>query len=447
MPAPSDTAVAGVANCSPPDRPRARPRPARVITTLTLGALLPAVLTAATATVHPARVHSVAAEDPAVLPAGDAIHPPPTVYLEVDVLPTAVQIDVVGELQVWNAWLGLDVSGEFLLSDEDIGRIRAGAEAFFAQRNRFAVDGEACAPRVVEVIPPTDFIPGRNIPNVRVRLRLPLDREPRSVGFVWEEFEQTDLFEKKAVPAMVRYRGDVEQAVMTPAEPEYIWHTRVVMHRPPRVDEVTTASARGVTVPLPSVVLVLTGVGLAWVGRRRRWPSLLTPGVLVVGVAAALGLRDVGRVRVPGTGIAVPDGEAAFTIFQRLHGNVYRAFEASTPEEVYDLLAVSVAPHLLDQMYADVYESLVLRGQGGAVCKVEKIDVFERRIEPLQAPSEQPSFAVACGWRVHGVVAHWGHEHRRLNQYKAVYTIAHDGRAWRIGAVDVQEQSRIEENG
>lgn len=386
----------------------------------------------------------------AALPAGGgsrAPHPPPTVYLEVDVLPTAVQIDVVGELQVWNTWLKLDVSGEYLLSDADIERIRSGAATFFATSNKFSIDGQVRQPLVTEVIPPTDFIPGRNIPNVRVRLRLPVEAEPRTVGFLWEVFEATDLFEKQALPAMVRYRGDVEQAVMTPAEPEYLWHTRAVLRRAPRVDEVTSVPS-GWFVPLPSIVLLLTVVGSAVAAGRRRWPIKVTVPLLVTGVAAALALRHQGVVRLPGTGISIPGRDEAFSIFQRLHANIYRAFEVSNPEEIYDLLAVSVAPGLLDQMYSDVYESLVLRGQGGAVCKVDKIDVFEKAIETATtSPDGRPQFAVSCAWRVHGVVSHWGHEHRRLNQYRALYTVAHDGRAWRIDAVEVQEHSRIDENG
>ena len=229
---------------------------------------------------------------------------------------------------------------------------------------------------------------------------------------------------------MVRYRGDVEQAVMTPEEPEYLWHTRTVLRRPPRIDAVVSAPAIGWRLPLPSLLVFAAGVGLAVVSRRRRWPrsAVLAAALPLLTTVLAISLRHTGVVRVPGTGIAIPDREEAVSIFQRLHANVYRAFEARTAEEVYDLLAVSVAPGLLDRLYADVYESLVLRGQGGAICKVEKIDLFDVEVRPsVSGPDARPRFCVACAWKVHGLVSHWGHEHRRLNQYRAVYTIAHDG--------------------
>lgn len=372
-------------------------------------------------------------------------HPPPTVHVEVDVLADALAVDVVGELQVWNAWLGLEVSGEYLLSDTDLGRIRVGAERFFATRNPIAVDGVRLVMGVTEVVPPTDFVPGRNIPNIRVRLRAGVEREPRTVTLRWETFEQTDWFEKPAVPVMIRYRGDVEQAVLNPLEPEHIWHTRVVLRRPLRVDAVTSAVPSGVRLPTLSVLTLALGVGLVFAARRRRWPAPLAWGGFAAALTLAVFARDVASVRLPWGGIEVPRGDEAYAILQRLHGNVYQAFGGSTPEEVYDLLAVSVAPGIIDDLYGDVYESLVLRNQGGAVCRVERIDVFEHTVRPGQSGSAVPQFMVELGWRVHGIVSHWGHEHRRINKYRADYTVEHDGRAWRIAKVQVREQERIDD--
>ena len=372
-------------------------------------------------------------------------HPPPTVHVEVDVLADTLAVDVVGELQVWNAWLGLDVSGEYLLSDADLARIRSAAAALFATRNPIAVDGARLAMGVIDVIPPTDFIPGRNIPNIRVRLRAGVEREPRTVTLRWETFEQTDWFEKPAVPVMIRYRGDVEQAVLTPHEPEHIWHTRVVQRRPLRLVAVTAAPPTTARLPVLSLLAVALGVALAVGARRRRWPATAWGTGLAATLALAVVVRDVGTVRLPWGGIEVPSGEAAYAIFQRLHGNVYQAFEGRTPEEVYDLLAVSVAPTIIDDLYGDVYESLVLRNQGGAVCHVERIDVFEHAVKPLAAGPDAPRFLVELGWRVHGLVSHWGHEHRRINKYRADYTVEHDGRAWRIAKVQVREQERVDD--
>src|SRR5690606_15942160 len=118
----------------------------------------------------------------------------------------------------------------------------------------------------------------------------------------------------------------------------------------------------------------------------------------------------------------VPSEGEALELFATLHRNVYEAFEGRTEQEIYDLLAVSVAPWLLDELYGEIYESLLMRREGGAVCEIEKLDVRQREarldegIEPWDRVDERfedaPAFTVLWEWDVHGVVSHWGHVHR-----------------------------------
>ena len=52
-------------------------------------------------------------------------------------------------------------------------------------------------------------------------------------------------------------------------------------------------------------------------------------------------------------------------------------------------------------------------------------------------------FRVSCRWVVKGLVEHWGHAHRRVNRYGAVYTLRPFGDSWRIYDVEINEQERI----
>ena len=53
----------------------------------------------------------------------------------------------------------------------------------------------------------------------------------------------------------------------------------------------------------------------------------------------------------------------ARAVFEALHRNLYRAFEADTEDEIYDVLKQSVDASLLQEVYLDIYESLILREQ------------------------------------------------------------------------------------
>ncbi|MDP6629483.1 MAG: hypothetical protein QGH29_00695, partial [Kiritimatiellia bacterium] len=108
----------------------------------------------------------------------------------------------------------------------------------------------------------------------------------------------------------------------------------------------------------------------------------------------------------------------------------------------------SVSGELLDEIYTDVYQSLVLQDQGGAICKIENVEMLESKMMAPDPDVEDGgvAFSVSCRWEVKGLVEHWGHAHRRVNRYGADYTLRPFGDAWRIYDVEMNEQDRITGN-
>ena len=84
-----------------------------------------------------------------------------------------------------------------------------------------------------------------------------------------------------------------------------------------------------------------------------------------------------------------------------------------------------------------------LENQGGAQVKVDDVAVLD---VAQQSEREGPGFAYRCRWIAAGSVGHWGHIHRRANQYDAVITIEPVGGAWRITAIDLREEQRVDLN-
>jgi len=237
----------------------------------------------------------------------------------------------------------------------------------------------------------------------------------------------------------------------TPEEPEYVWHSDVKARRVDLMAVVPNATEKTIslpTVPIAATVLLLLFLVAA---RSGKMPHGLVAGatlmVLLVGIAG----RDVGRVEITQFwrgGVELPAEAQAIEIFAALHKNVYRAFDYETEDAIYDALAQSVSGELLDEIYTDVYQSLVLQDQGGAICKIENVEMLESK---MMAPdpdleSGDVEFRVSCRWEVKGLVEHWGHAHRRVNRYGAVYTLRPFGDAWRIYDVEMNEQDRITGN-
>ncbi|MDP6354078.1 MAG: hypothetical protein QF473_03180 [Planctomycetota bacterium] len=233
----------------------------------------------------------------------------------------------------------------------------------------------------------------------------------------------------------------------TPYEPESVWHSDARASRAHLMAVVPAAAQKTIQLPLVSIAATVLLI-LFLAARSRNMPrgsvALTTLIVLVVGIGA----RDVGRVEVKQfwlSGVEVPAETEAKEIFVALHRNVYRAFDYDTEDAIYDTLAQSVSGELLDEVYNEVYQSLVLQDQGGAICKIEKVEILESKMMASNSEAGKGSakFRVSCRWKVKGLVEHWGHAHRRVNRYGAVYTLRPFGDSWRIYDVEINEQERI----
>ena len=87
------------------------------------------------------------------------------------------------------------------------------------------------------------------------------------------------------------------------------------------------------------------------------------------GVSVSLGLA-VAMVRTPHRELPSEQLSAAATA---LHLNMYRSFDYTDRDTVYDSLALSVDGNLLDTVYEEIFASLVMRDEGGAVARVTSI--------------------------------------------------------------------------
>ena len=123
--------------------------------------------------------------------------------------------------------------------------------------------------------------------------------------------------------------------------------------------------------------------------------------------------------------------------------NVYRAFDHRDESLVYDRLALSIEGDLLGDVYVQVRRSMEHENQGGARVKVDDVTVLDVSQE---GELETSGLAYRCRWIAAGSVGHWGHIHRRANQYDAVITVEPINGAWKITAIDLREEQRVDPN-
>jgi hypothetical protein len=140
--------------------------------------------------------------------------------------------------------------------------------------------------------------------------------------------------------------------------------------------------------------------------------------------------------------IANPPALEAAQLFQRLHGNIYRAFEAAEESDIYDTLAQGLDGRLLDEVYDEVYVATSARGGQASRFNIRRVKPLETVILPSRG-TPRGAFNVRYRWRVYGVVTHFGHTHARINEYEAEYLVRHNGRSWRITESRVRQNKRV----
>jgi hypothetical protein len=300
--------------------------------------------------------------------------------------------------------------------------------------------------------------------------------KPRQVSIVWKLFageamKKSDLFFLDLKPSSVdASNGGTDQpsnpneviaildvfgvkgfATFTPTEPQHVWHSEDRLKRERPMVVLPAVFADPLKLPLvPVIALVAAAVFLlvAWVCKLT-WRLKLA--FMVIALIVSVGGWNVSHVEIasPGAGgVKIPEVAERKDIFEALHRNVYRAFDYQTEDDIYDALEQSVSGALLDDIYNDVFQGLILRDEGGAMCKIEKVEILRSETKDVAADVDRENldFKISCRWRVTGLVEHWGHAHRRVNEYSAVYTLMPFGDAWKIADVEMDDQKRVKKN-
>jgi len=346
-------------------------------------------------------------------------HTAPAAWCDIEIAEREVALVLTVRREVLAPWVGLDLAQDLPPVDEEL---RRSLEAVFVFKNTLSVDGEPRSPEVESIGIPEDLDDPKVEEYLRIRLVTPCRTPPRRVTLLWRTFAGADWQKEPVVPGVATSGTRKDVFALSATEPEYTWHVSAERPRPPP----PVLPEPVAPLPLASLGLLAAAVAAAVLLRRRK---ALGMALLLAGAVSAA--------------FAWPAGPPvdALRIFEALHGNLYRAFDADTEDEIYDVLAQSVDAALLQEIYLDIYESLILREQGGVITEVEEVDVVDGKVLPGGSATE---FAVAWKWRVHCSISHWGHVHRRINVYSADYTVRHDGSSWKIAAVAVREYERVD---
>jgi hypothetical protein len=297
---------------------------------------------------------------------------------------------------------------------------------------------------------------------VGITVKYPLISDPRSISIAClksDLFDHIEAISKENALKTGAPGGDLLDAVafsglffagakvdgfyLSREEPGYIWH------RPGEIQKnvIAEISVDSVGANLKIICVPLFFASLAWAGifiiitvvSKGRRPVKIFIMITLFCIFVASGSLALIKTQKAG----IPEADVATEIFAALHKNIYRSFDYQNESDIYDSLAQSVSGPILDDIYNTVYRGLIMKDEGGAVCVVDKVNTLNTIfIAPLE--TDQLDYQVQCDWQIIGMVNHWGHTHRRANEYSASYTISAIDQQWRITDSKVTKQQRVD---
>jgi hypothetical protein len=334
-----------------------------------------------------------------------------------------------------------------IVDPSEEAKVREAIAAFIREGNRVTIDG-------VEVLPVIEDLRVARLPETSMALfprsgraalttfsviaSYPFKTPPGEVSMRWGHYPGAVLstaFEEPVegelppmvIEAQLKAEGRLRVIRFSESEPEQIWRP-VGAEAGDILDPVPMAAAEpGFGVPVLSVVLALAGISVFSLTCRRR-PLLALVFAAPLGVGAWFG-ADVAVLAVGARGITPQQAEA---VFRPLHTNVYRAFDYTAEDDIYDALAQSVSGDLLRDLYDQIRRGLVQAEQGGEIGRVTGVELLRVEVTSIDRPRESGGFEVTADWTVEGTVYHWGHSHAKTSSYAGSFRVEPTEAGWRI---------------
>ena len=373
------------------------------------------------------------------------------VYIE----PYEVRHEILARVKDLEAWIDLDLKGDEYIEADENELLKKRVGEFFLKRDKVLIDGNQLSP----ILDRTSFVkytltrtyfldrPERihkNTAMIGVIITYLTKGMPQHVTNTW------DLWSDRILKIPVDAIDPVGPfpSYLTPDSNVMTWQNFLKTYEPPTVARIELdRSMTTMNLPLASLLCLLALVPLG-IQIRKRYrngkPISIHAGVVILFIGCGLLLFPIWRLPVakPATLAPKMSSEEAVRVLENLLKNIYRSFDFRGEEAVYDRLATSVSGDLLSEIYLQNRKSLNVTQAGGAQARVKEVGLLSVKVEPSSTNSLGVKFDAQ--WTAMGSVGHWGHIHTRKNQYHALITVEPVNGAWKIVALELLDEKRID---
>ena len=342
-------------------------------------------------------------------------------------------------------WIDLGLDGEKILAVERQEEVKQAVVDFLMEHDQVTIDGVQVQPtldrihfirrtlrRTGVIDPPEDL--DLTSATLGIIFLYPTSGLPQEVTMDWDLFDER----VQVVPATATDEAGGLPYTLRPDDHLVTWQnflknprsTSLVTLEPPPPGRRWPVILLGVTCTLALIGLAARYRRAALRGEGLPRRAYALGALLVLGIAAS----------VPLAGSSSVTQAESKEVISGLLRNVYRAFDYRDESQIYDILDRSATGDLLAQIYLETRRGLEVQNQGGAQVKVEEVELIE--VETDDLPGEV-AFRSRAVWNVSGSVGHWGHIHKRTNQYEALLTVKAVDGAWKITELELLQEERL----
>lgn len=380
---------------------------------------------------------------------------PLSVFLYVEYF--EVRKEIVVRPKDLQEWVDLGLDGRRIIPVAEQEALKQKVADFLVERGTVLIDQERVKPtldrihfirrtlRQTRVMDPPEDVDLMSA-TLGVIFVYPIEGWPDEVTLSW------DLFSPRIqqVRAAATDEAGGLPTTITPDDPVLKWQNFLTHPSTPAMLAVSPPQAsRRLSLIFVSIGLaVCFAVAFATGSRRRKRDGMFPRPLLAACVVAAVG--TAASLPFARATLAIPflpppnlSQEDATEVLASLLNNIYRAFDWRDEAVIYDRLSLSIAGNLLTDVYLQTRRGMELEGQGGARVNVDQVDILNAQ-SIATGVTASGGFVYRCRWNASGSVGHWGHIHRRVNQYDAVFTVEPIEGRWKIAAIDLRDEKRID---
>ncbi|MEM8756977.1 MAG: hypothetical protein AAGF47_04260 [Planctomycetota bacterium] len=266
----------------------------------------------------------------------------------------------------------------------------------------------------------------------------PAEQPPEKVRFTWGAFPPSSLgaaldrtAEGDGLPLMtinglLTAGGRVTRFLLSSQEPTHEWQRDGLTMQQVMAPVPELSPGLTVTFPIVSGLAGFVGIltAIVFSTRERRW---LTALILGLTLTAAFFSRDLAPVTIREEPV---DSQQAAEVFAVLHENIYRAFDYSSEDDIFDALAMSVGGDLLHALYTQIRTGLIQAEHDGAMGRVTDLELLSTGL----ASRADDRYTIDAEWEVEGTVYHFGHSHAKRRRFSATFEVHSGDDGWRIAA-------------